>query len=148
MLNEGKTVQVQVYGMSMFPILMPRDNVQIRKVTFEEIEPGQVLVFEREGQWIAHRLIKKDSLTGLLITRGDGLPYHDEPVISNNIKGIITKVIKTRSPFAWSINTRIDRFMVRAAPVTGKIFWYMGRIVSRGIRILKRLILSISLISG
>lgn len=136
MLNEGKTVQVPVYGMSMFPILMPRDSVQIRRITFDEMKPGQVLVFEREGQWIAHRLIKKDFQTGLLITRGDGLPYHDEPITANNIKGIIIKVIKTRSPFAWSINTRIDRFMIWAVPVTGRIFWYLGKTVSWGIGVL------------
>ena len=136
MLNEGKTVQVPVYGMSMFPILMPRDSVQIKRVTFDQMIPGQVLVFERDGQWIAHRLIKKDYLTGLLITHGDGLPYDDEPIAANSVKGIITKVIKTRSPFAFSINTRIDRFMVWTAPVTGRVFWCLGKVVSRGIRVL------------
>jgi len=136
LLADGQTVQVPVHGMSMFPILMPRDTVQIRRFSFKEMKPGQVLVFEREGQWVAHRLIKKDTQNSLLVTRGDGLPYIDEPVDVASAKGIITKVIKTRSPFAWSINTRIDRLLVWTGPITGRFFWMAGKVVSWGIRVL------------
>ncbi|WP_010662754.1 S24 family peptidase [Marinilabilia salmonicolor] len=135
LLDEGRTVQVPVYGMSMFPILMPRDTVQIKRITFEEMKPGQVLVFEQNGQWVAHRLVKKITKNQTLITRGDGLPYSDAPVDANRAKGIITKVIKTRSPFARSINTKIDQFLVGVAPVTGWFFWTAGRIVSWGLQI-------------
>lgn len=136
LLHEGRTVQVPVYGMSMFPILMPRDTVQIKRIAFEEMKPGHVLVFEQNGQWVAHRLIKKDQGNQALITRGDGLPYNDASVTAASARGIITKVIKTRSPFAWSINTRIDRFLVWAAPVTGRVFWIMGRVVGFLFRVL------------
>lgn len=135
LLADGGTVQVPVHGMSMFPILMPRDTVQIKRLSFEEIKPGQLLVFERNGQWVAHRLIKKDTQSSILITRGDGLPYIDDPVEVASAKGIITKVIKTRSPFAWSINTWIDGFLVWTGPVTGRLFWMAGRMVSWGLRV-------------
>jgi signal peptidase I len=136
LLAEGQTVKVPVYGMSMFPILMPRDTVQIKRIPFQEMKPGHVLVFEQNGQWVAHRLIKKITKDQTLITHGDGLPYNDKLVDAERAKGIIAKVIKTRSPFAWSINTRIDRFMVWVGPVTGRIFWIIGRIVSWGLRVL------------
>jgi signal peptidase I len=135
LLADGQTVQVPVHGMSMFPVLMPRDKVQIRRVTFEEMKRGQVLVFERDGQWVAHRLIKKNAENFTLITSGDGLPYNDAPVTAASAIGIITKVIKTRSPFAWSINTKIDRFLVWAGPVTGRVFWMMGRGLGFGLRL-------------
>jgi signal peptidase I len=134
LLDEGRTVQVPVYGMSMFPILMPRDTVQIKRIAFEEMKPGHVLVFEQNGQWVAHRLVKKITKNQTLITRGDGLPYNDAPVDADRAKGIITKVIKTRSPFAWSINTKIDQFLVWTGPVTGRVFWMIGRVVSWGLR--------------
>ncbi len=136
LLAQGHTVQVPVHGMSMFPILMPGDKVQIKQVTFDQMKPGQVLIFECGGQWIAHRLIKKDPQTGCLITRGDARLHNDEQVAAISVKGIITKVIKTRSPLAWSINTRIDRFLVWTGPVTGRVFWMAGRVVSFGLRVL------------
>ena len=136
LLDEDRTVQVPVYGMSMFPILMPRDTVQIKRITFEEMKPGHVLVFEQNGQWVAHRLIRKITENKTLITRGDGLPYNDAPIEAERAKGIITKVIKTRSPFAWSINTMIDDLLVKTAPISGRIFWMAGRITSFGLRVL------------
>lgn len=131
LLGEGKTVQVPVYGMSMFPVLLPGDKVQIHRIPFEEMKPGQVLVFESNGQWVAHRLIAKDSENRQLITKGDGLKWLDNKVPAEMAKGVISKVIKTRSPLAWSINTRVDDFMVWAGPVLGQIFWFAGKVVLR-----------------
>jgi len=134
LLSEGKTVQVPVYGMSMFPVLLPGDKVQVHRIPFEELKPGQVLVFESNGQWVAHRLISKDNHNRQLITKGDGLKWLDNNVPEEMAKGVITKVIKTRSPLAWSINTRVDGFMVWAGPVLGRVFWYGGRIVGKVVR--------------
>ena len=134
LLAEGKTVNVPVHGMSMFPFLMPGDQVRIRRVGFDEMKPGQVLVFENNGQWIAHRLVRKDIQQKMLITKGDGLPRKDLPVTAGQAKGIIIKVLKTRSPLAWSINTPVDRFMVMVTPLTGWGFWYLGRVVGRVVR--------------
>ncbi len=138
LLNEGKTVQVPVYGMSMFPILLPRDKVQIQKCSLEALKIGQVLVFEINGQWIAHRLTSKDAATGQLFTKGDGLPYTDTPVTIETTKGVLTKVIKSRSPLAWSINTPIDHFMVWAGPVLGRLFFLLARITGKIVRTLNR----------
>jgi signal peptidase I len=137
LLSQGQTVQVPVHGMSMFPILMPNDKVQIKRVGWNDLNPGQVLVFESEGQWIAHRLISVNQQKKSLLTRGDGLPVPDKPVMAESVKGVIVKIIKTRSPFAWTINTPFDRFLVFAGPVLGKVFWLLGRVVSWGLRVWK-----------
>ncbi len=129
LLSEGKTVQVPVYGMSMFPVLLPRDLVQIQKQPIEALKKGQVLVFETGGQWIAHRLTGKDPSTGLLFTRGDGLPRKDAPVAVEKAKGVITRVVRSRSPFAYTINTPIDRLMVWWGPWLGHLFFWLGRAV-------------------
>jgi signal peptidase I len=135
LLSQGKTVQVPVYGMSMFPILMPGDKVQVRRVGVQDMRVGQVLVFENQGQWVAHRLIAKQE-DGKLITKGDGQPWKDNPVAPESAKGIIIKVIKTRSPLAWSINTRMDRFFVWTGPVVGRVFGYAGRVVGKVVRVI------------
>ncbi|MGQ1888873.1 S24/S26 family peptidase [Thermophagus sp. OGC60D27] len=139
LLEEGKTVQVTVQGMSMFPILLPGDSVQIRRIGFDEMRPGQVLIFEREGQWIAHRLMVKEEKSQYLTTRGDGLPRQDHPIPATQVKGMITGVVRSRSPFARSINTSADRWMVWLTPLTGRLFWYAGRMVVWGLKRLKRL---------
>ncbi len=71
-------MQVPVYGMSMFPILMPGDKVQVRRVGVQDMRVGQVLVFENQGQWVAHRLIAKQE-DGKLITKGDGTAMEGQP---------------------------------------------------------------------
>ena len=131
LLADGNTVKVPVHGMSMFPVLMPGDKVEIRRIPIEKMQAGQVLVFEANGQWVAHRLIIKDEINGLLTTKGDGLPGKDKIVRAEQARGIITKIIKTRSPLAWTINTPIDAFMVWAGPVLGKVFWVTGRIAGK-----------------
>ena len=104
----------------------------------EQLKVGQVLVFEVNSQWIAHRLTGKDSAQGLLITKGDGLPYPDSPVTLDRAKGVITKVVRSRSPFAWSINTPVDRFMVWASPVLGRLFFFLARLTGKMVKILHR----------
>jgi signal peptidase I len=137
LLVEGKTVQVPVHGMSMFPVLMPGDKVQIKRVSFNDMTRGQVLVFESDGQWVAHRLISKDRDNHQLVTKGDGLAWNDKPIPAEKIKGAITKIIKTRSPLAWTLNTGIDKFMIWAAPVLGKMFWIMAKVVCKFVLSLK-----------
>ena len=95
------------------------------------------MIFESDGIWVAHRLIKIDNTKKKLITKGDGLSHPDKPVQPEMVKGVITKIIKSRSPLAWTVNTKFDKLMVFAGPVLGKIFRFTGLLTGKAIRSFK-----------
>ena len=79
-------------GTSMFPFLRKGDLLTIEPVLMDEIKRGDVVVFESEEKWIAHRVIKihyNDGLTEFT-TRGDARVSNDPPVRKENYIGIVS----------------------------------------------------------
>jgi signal peptidase len=77
------------YGMSvvlsgsMDPALKVNDLVFIRET--KEISPGNIIVYERDGELIIHRVIYVDGST--VITQGDANNAADEPFDISMVKG-------------------------------------------------------------
>ena len=88
-------VRLRVFGTSMVPSVLPGDHVLIQRATLEEILPGEIAVFLREGRLFVHRVVerKKMSVGGsgneelCLITRGDRQRDCDLPVNSSELLG-------------------------------------------------------------
>lgn len=66
-----------IAGFSMSPLLRSGDRVFLQKVERNEVEPGDIVVFSRQGKRIAHRVIRT---APLFQTQGDGNPQPDEPL--------------------------------------------------------------------
>ena len=66
-----------IAGFSMTPLLRSGDRVFLQKVERNEVEPGDIVVFSRQGKKIAHRVIRT---APLFQTQGDGNPQPDEPL--------------------------------------------------------------------
>ncbi|MCH5156511.1 MAG: signal peptidase I [Clostridiales bacterium] len=75
---------------SMEPTLYKYDLVFAKKVTEDEIQTGDILVFKRDGTKYVHRLISCDN--GVYVTQGDANNISDEPITYADIEG---KVVKT-----------------------------------------------------
>jgi hypothetical protein len=79
----------------MVPSVLPGDLVLIQRAGLEEILPGEIAVFLREGRLFVHRVVerKKMSVAGsgneelCLITRGDRQRDCDSPVNSSELLG-------------------------------------------------------------
>lgn len=88
----------------MYPYFRSGDVIYIEKVPFQDLKPGEVIVFRREDRWVAHRYIKrKDSDSHAVITtRGDACLRYDEAVSEANYVGKV--VMRKRKDTAISLS--------------------------------------------
>ena len=88
----GHSVKTIASGTSMFPFLRKGDLLTIEPLSMDKIKHGDVVVFERDEKWIAHRVIKIHSNDGLteFTTRGDARVSNDPPVRKENYIGIVS----------------------------------------------------------
>jgi signal peptidase I len=88
----GHSVKTIASGTSMFPFLRKGDLLTIEPLSMDKIKRGDVVVFECEEKWIAHRVIKIHSNDGLaeFTTRGDARVSNDPPVRKENYIGIVS----------------------------------------------------------
>lgn len=123
LLADGQTIDVPVYGISMFPFFMPGIVVRVRSVAFADIRKGDVLFFESNGQLILHRVVRKGH--DWFQCKGDSLLKHDSVIPSTAQVGVVV---------AWKRanvlrSTQLLRFRVYAAimvalhRVTGYVIW-------------------------
>lgn len=85
-------VSLRVTGTSMLPSVWPGDILTVRRREAAEVRPGQILLCYRDRQFVAHRLVARRG--DGLITRGDSLPYYDEPFREDEVLGQVVKVMR------------------------------------------------------
>ena len=122
LLSEGKTVQIAVTGLSMFPFLLPDDVIQVSPITPENFKKGMVVVFQSDNIWIAHRLIKFDNKKEVAYTRGDGRATKDAPLSYEQIKGVAVKIVKSRWKLAKCSIGKYSGAIAFCSPVLGIVF--------------------------
>lgn len=112
----GETVEplrLKVITASMRPLLQAGDEVIVQSIDPHTLRPGEVLVVQRGGEWITHRLIKVDERGWH--THGDNTRYEDEPASAAEIVGRViaiergTQTIDLRQPRWRAIERRINR---------------------------------------
>ena len=83
----------------MFPFLRKGDLLTVGPVPMDEIKRGDVVVFEREEKWIAHRVIKiRNSKEGLeFLLRGDTCIAFDPVVDKENFIGSVQVFTRKKS---------------------------------------------------
>lgn len=84
-------VRLKVTGASMIPVLWPGDVITVRHET-AELQPGQIVLYRREGKLVAHRIVRNEN--GLVVTRGEALPQDDRPVQGVDIVGRVVGVVR------------------------------------------------------
>jgi len=92
------SVCLRVLGGSMTPWIRSGDLVFIKRFDFARLSVGNVILFERDGRFFVHRIIKrirpasagKDAL--LLITKGDALDGEDFPISPAEFLGRATRI--------------------------------------------------------
>lgn len=91
-IKNGHSIQTIVNGTSMFPFLRKGDILTIDPATIETIKRGDIIVFENEEKWIAHRVVRIRSFDGAIqiTTRGDARISSDPTVNKTNYIGLIS----------------------------------------------------------
>jgi len=92
-------VRLRVFGTSMVPSILPGDLVSIRQASLNEISPGEVVLFLRNGRLFVHRVVDRRVVStadsageSCLITRGDRLRHSDPPVSAAELLGRVVSV--------------------------------------------------------
>ena len=85
----------------MFPILRNGARVEVQPVVYDELEPGDLIVFTGAEGLICHRLIRKS--TRILTLKGDTNLWMDPPVALSQVVGRVTRLVSA-SPDEWRIH--------------------------------------------
>jgi hypothetical protein len=95
-LKSSGQAKLRVTGTSMLSSIWPGDILEVRRQNAGEICPGEVVLFERDGRLLAHRVVEKVGRPErtLLVTRGDGLRVPDSPVSPEELLGRVTAILR------------------------------------------------------
>jgi hypothetical protein len=90
-LKLGRDVKFVSKGLSMFPVMMPKQEIVISNFPIESIKVGQLLAFKRQTHIVVHRVVKVlENPTFSLRTQGDANWRMDEPITTDNYIGLVS----------------------------------------------------------
>ena len=87
-------LQVRASGISMLPTLWPGDCLTIQSHSFEQVQPGDLVLYVRSGRFFIHRVVRKYRFDerNFLVTRGDCMAEEDPPVLERDLLGKISAI--------------------------------------------------------
>lgn len=122
-------IRIAAYGLSMLPSLWPGDVLTVKQESLDDIAEGEIVLCERNGQFVAHRVLRRPSAGDpYLVTRGDALPFEDEPVARYKVLGRVVSVERRGRPLP-SVPTCSTR-----TRVFGQLLSSWGRVRSLALR--------------
>jgi signal peptidase I len=121
-------VRLRVFGMSMVPSVLPGDLVLIQRASLEEILPGEIAVFLREGRLFVHRVVDRKKMSVAmsgneelcLITRGDRQRDCDLPVSSCELLGRVVCIERDQREIKVATNP-MTRLMARLLQTSDQV---------------------------
>lgn len=75
---------------SMWPALKTNDLILMKGVNGDDVEIGQIIIFENPQGFTIHRLVRKEE--GKLITKGDANGAEDNPIDPKDVIGRVLYV--------------------------------------------------------
>jgi hypothetical protein len=93
-LQSTGRLQLRASGISMLPTLWPGDCLTIQSHSFEQAQPGDLVLYARSGRLFIHRVMRKCRIgeENFLITRGDCMTEDDPPVQGRDLLGKIIAI--------------------------------------------------------
>jgi hypothetical protein len=93
-VKAGSGVRLAVSGRSMGLAYASVFEVQVVPCEHDSIFPGRLVVFQRHGCWVVHRVMRRMKREGgsMYLTKGDGLPMPDDPLVqASEIRGVVAR---------------------------------------------------------
>lgn len=102
-------LRLEVTGLSMLPSVRPGDTLFIERRRMREIAAGDIVLFARQGKLVAHRVLCKTTVGGVLhaITRGDALLSPDDPVSPTELLGSVRHILRAGTHVELSVDSRL-----------------------------------------
>jgi signal peptidase I len=126
LLAEGNEVLLPTAGLSMGHAIRGGEAVVIRAVPEREIRFGDVIVFDRAGQLVCHRVVrvKIGALGREFVTKGDPVVGFDNPIPWAAVLGRVVRVKWPNGDFR--LDTRrgrwTGRFLAACSLVAGWLY--------------------------
>lgn len=97
-LQERGQVFLRVYGISMLPWVRPGDIAILRKVSSDEVQCGDIVLFRREERFFVHRNVEWFTWGGqnFIVTKGDANPHADGVIAMPEILGRVERIYRGR----------------------------------------------------
>ena len=89
-------VRLRVTGSSMLPAVWPGDTLIILCRNSNELRPGDMLLYCREGRLVVHRVVSRSACRGQLgiAVRGDSLSTQEDLVHPSEIFGTVSGIVR------------------------------------------------------
>jgi signal peptidase I len=97
-LRTTGVLRLAAFGYSMLPTLWPGDVLIVQAHAFDQLQPGDVVLFSRDGRFFIHRILRRLEDGSRLLTRGDAMPDPDAPVSANALLGKVVSVERGSLP--------------------------------------------------
>lgn len=91
-LREDREVQLHVISESMHPLLETGDTVYVRALNPQTARVGDIIIFEKQGIPITHRLLRAGPLPWMV--KGDRALRADPPLHEGDLIGKVTRIHK------------------------------------------------------
>jgi signal peptidase I len=89
----GGSATIRIVARSMFPWVRPGDQVFVRRYDFAQVQPGDVILYERANRLFVHRVVQRITQAAIggnasfLVVKGDALDRSDAPVSAKEFVG-------------------------------------------------------------
>jgi phage repressor protein C with HTH and peptisase S24 domain len=95
-LKSSGQAKLPVTGTSMLSSIWPGDVLEVSRQNATDICPGEVVLFERDGRLLAHRVVEKvgGPERSFLITQGDRQREPELPVSPEELLGRVTAIVR------------------------------------------------------
>ncbi len=90
LLASNRSLKLKLGGYSMYPTLLPNDLATVEPIELSQLRKGQIVVFEQNEKWLAHRLVRVKNK--IYTTQGDSILKPDASLAQNQLIGVITEV--------------------------------------------------------
>ena len=136
-VQSGKGIRIAVSGRSMGPGFVSVSDIQVVQCNPTSIPTGRLVVFQRDGRWIVHRVMRmKRGAEGVVyFTKGDGLAQVDQPLVRpEEIRGEVTE-LGLMDGTHIDLQSYKERFKARWIVIrwlcAGRLFSAAGQLLSR-----------------
>lgn len=132
-LHRFGRLSLRVTGASMLPALRPGDVLQFESFNVEYTEPGDVVLYRRDGRMVAHRVLTR-TIIGLL-TQGDALAQPDSPVHHDDVLGRVVGLSRCGRSLSHRRSSRLrdhlSRWLFRRFDLATGLFLHWQRLSAR-----------------
>jgi len=95
-LRSSGMLRLRATGRSMLPAIWPGDTLAIERASGDDVSEGDIVLFQRNGRFVAHRVVSKSNEPegSTIQTRGDAVSRLDVPLSGYDLLGKVSFILR------------------------------------------------------